>query len=284
MNITVVVVTHNRPHLLVEVLDALAAQTMPLSAVIVVDNASGIETQQLLARRPGISVHRIEENTGGAGGFAAGVQCALDAGSDWIWLMDDDAIPRPDALACLINEVAHLDGKVGAACSAVWEFGRLALQHRRDFLPRTLGEPAVGADMYRRSAVKIDTGSFVGFLLNARAARNIGLPNRSFFLAYDDTEYSLRLGRAGWSIWLVPASVIDHKRNPEGRLRHGPFGAKHYYNLRNQLAVFRHYGEAPAWRSMIPIIKFGWVALRDCRMSSLRQWWRAVKDSEEVKI
>lgn len=284
MNIIAVVVTHNRPHLLAEVLDALSTQTTPLSEVIVVDNASGSETQQLLAQRPGISVHRIEENTGGAGGFATGVQCAMEAGADWIWLLDDDAIPHPDALAHLVEAISRQDGDVGALCSAVWEFGGFALQHRREFLPRTLGEPAISLDKYQRDAVKIDTGSFVGFLLNARAVRDVGLPNRSFFLAYDDTEYSLRLGHANWSLWLVPASVIDHKRNPEGRLRHGPFGVKHYYNLRNQLAVFRHYGCAPTWRLLIPMARFGWVALRDCRAASLRQWWRAVRDSRGVVI
>jgi GT2 family glycosyltransferase len=169
-------------------------------------------------------------------------------------------------------------------CSAVWEFGAFALQHRRYFHPDKLFEPAIALDAYQERLVKVDTASFVGFLLSARAAEDVGLPNSSFFLAYDDTEYSLRLGQAGWSIWLAPSSVIDHKRSPQGRLRHGPFGVKHYYNLRNQLAVFRYYGRAPSWRLMLPMIKFAWVALKDRKISSLKLWCRSIRDSRNVVI
>jgi GT2 family glycosyltransferase len=284
MNIVAVVVTRDRPQLLVQALDALSAQTLPLSNVIVVDNASGEETRKILAARSDVSVHRLEENTGGAGGFATGVECALAVGADWIWLLDDDAISRPDALANLIDKVGDIGPQTGAVCSAVWEFDAFALQHRRYFHPDNLFEPAIALDAYQQRLVKVDTASFVGFLLNARAADSVGLPNSSFFLAYDDTEYSLRLGRAGWSIWLAPASVIDHKRSPQGRLRHGPFGVKHYYNLRNQLAVFRYYGRASSWRLMLPMIKFAWIALKDRKIASLKLWWRAIRDSRGVVI
>ncbi|WP_179404319.1 glycosyltransferase [Burkholderia guangdongensis] len=279
MNITAVVVTRDRPRLLEQTLDALAAQSSPLTSVIVVDNASGDETRRVLARRADVVVHRLEENTGGAGGFATGVNLSLGSNADWIWLLDDDAVPRVDALERLVDVLPRAGAKVGAVCSAVHEFGALALMHRRYFDPSTLREPIIPPSEYDNQLVKIDTGSFVGFLLNAEAAKAVGLPNRHFFLAYDDTEYSLRLGAAGWSIWLAPISAIDHCRTVEGRMRRGPFGPKHYYNLRNQLAVFRRYGHAPSWRLWIPIAKFGALAVRDHRVESVRLWWRAVRDS-----
>lgn len=282
MNVTAVVVTHDRPRLLEQTLDALAAQSHKPTAVVVVDNASGPETRQLLAVRHDVQVCRLEENSGGAGGFATGVDVALRAGADWIWLLDDDAVPHVDALELLLDQLPQVGSKVGALCSAVEEFGGLALQHRRYFEPATLREPVVKGEAYGEHLVRIDTGSFVGFLLNANAARANGLPNRDFFLAYDDTEYSLRLGVAGWSLWLVPASVIDHRRTASGRLRNARFGLKHYYNLRNQLAVFRRYGCAPRWRLWIPIGKFAALALRDCRIASLRLWWQSIHDSHGV--
>ncbi|MFC7766217.1 glycosyltransferase [Leucobacter soli] len=43
---------------------------------------------------------RLSENTGGAGGFAVGIAAALaDPEVDWIWVMDDDTVPGPEALA-----------------------------------------------------------------------------------------------------------------------------------------------------------------------------------------
>lgn len=284
MKIAAVVVTHNRPQLLQEVLDALGRQTYSLARLIVIDNASDNETRVVLSQRDDLDVIRLEQNTGGAGGFSKGVACALTANVDWIWLLDDDAVPRADALEKLVKTLPTLPESVGAICTSVVEQGELALMHRRFFEPKTLREPVVPLDAYSRAAVPIHTASFVGFLLNCKAAAEVGNPNASFFIAYDDTEYSLRLFRAGWSLWLVPGSIVDHKRSVRGRLRQGPYGIKHYYNLRNQLAVYRHYGRAPAWRFSVSIIKHGLLALFDARLSSLRLWQRAWRDSRKVVI
>ncbi|MBY4694055.1 glycosyltransferase [Burkholderia latens] len=284
MNISAVVVTRDRPGLLEQTLDALAAQSYPLASIIVVDNASGDDTRVLLAARKGIVVHRLDVNTGGAGGFAVGVHLGMEAGADWIWLLDDDAVPHVDALEHLVSAMPAAGERVGVLCSAVHEFGGIALQHRRYFHAETLREPSVPLSAYDQNIVLVDTASFVGFLLNTRAAEAGGIPNSSFFLAYDDTEYSLRLSNAGWRVWLVPKSLIDHKRGPQGRLRHGPFSVKHYYNLRNQLAVKRRYGKAASWRLAVPIALFGMIALRDCRLSSLRLWYRAIRDSRDVSL
>lgn len=285
MNIAAVVVTHNRPQLLEEALRALFAQTRALQFIVVVDNASSPETAQVLQGFENVDVLRLEENVGGAGGFAAGVERALMHGADWMLLLDDDAIAKPDLVECLVEALPSVaQQRVGALCSSVVEFGHVALMHRRMFDPKTLRELAIPRKCYREARVQVETASFVGFLLNAQAVREVGLPNASFFLAYDDTEYSLRLGRAGWSIWLVPSAVVDHLRSPKGRLRNGPYAIKHYYNLRNQLAVFRHYGTAPGWRLWRPIVLHGFIAAKDLRLSSLCTWLKALRDSRSVRL
>ncbi|VWB73907.1 glycosyltransferase [Burkholderia lata] len=282
MKVAAVVVTHNRPKLLAEVLDALRSQTRRLDSIIVVDNASGAETSALLSGSEDIDVVRLEKNVGGAGGFSAGVQRAVSSGFDWVLLLDDDAVPRRDCLTQLLEQVGHTGTRVGAICTTVIEFGETALMHRRRFNTATLAEPVLPAAAYELPVTEIDTGSFVGFMLQSSAAREVGAPDASFFLAYDDTEYSLRLKRAGWSIWLAPGAVVDHKRPAGGRLRSGPYGLKHYYNLRNQLAVFRVYGEAPSWRMWVPLVKHGAVAIKDRRWASVKLFWKAWRDSWDV--
>ena len=102
--VAVVVVTHNRADLLARMLDALVVQTHPIATVIVVDNASGDHTQQVLARDDlPLQVIRSEENVGGAGGFRIGMETAYAGGWDRIWLMDDDVVPAPDCLAVLMG-------------------------------------------------------------------------------------------------------------------------------------------------------------------------------------
>jgi len=285
VNVAAVVVTHNRPQLLAEALRALSTQTYALQSIVVVDNASGPATPQVLQGFDHVDVLRLDENLGGAGGFAAGVDRAMQHDPDWILLLDDDAIAAPDLVAQLMAALPELRAqRVGALCTAVVEFGQLALMHRRFFDPKTLREPPVASESYAKPLVKVDTGSFVGFLVNAESVREVGVPNASFFLAYDDTEYSLRLGKAGWSIWLVPKASVTHLRGAKGRLRDGPYGLKHYYNLRNQLAVFRHYGSAPGWRLWRPILSHGLVAAKDLRFASLCTWGKALRDSRRVRI
>jgi hypothetical protein len=39
--------------------------------------------------------------------------------------------------------------------------------------------------------------------------------------------------------------VVEHLRERRGRLRAGPFGSKHYFTIRNRIAVARAYASLP---------------------------------------
>ncbi|MFC6933555.1 glycosyltransferase [Actinomadura yumaensis] len=102
--VAAVVVTYERRELLTEALGALAAQTAPPAVVIVVDNASTDGTADLVRERfASADLVELSRNTGGAGGFAAGTARALELDADLIWLMDDDTVPEPGALAALLE-------------------------------------------------------------------------------------------------------------------------------------------------------------------------------------
>lgn len=241
MRIAAVVVTHNRPALLLQVVEALQAQSRQPDAIYIVDNASRTETQALLARTRGVIVLRSEINLGGTGGFTLGMDRARTGGCDWVWLLDDDAIPRRDGLEKLEQALLDLPSTTGAVCGAVREFDDIALMHRRHFTHRMGIEQCLPRKAYGAQPVEIDTGSFVGFLASTVAIEAVGLPNTAFFLAYDDTEYSLRLKRAGFDLWLVPDSIVDHMRTAGGRMRSTMFERKHYFNIRNRIVVKKEY-------------------------------------------
>jgi rhamnopyranosyl-N-acetylglucosaminyl-diphospho-decaprenol beta-1,3/1,4-galactofuranosyltransferase len=245
MRVAAIVVTYNRPLLLQQVVAGLHGQTRAVDRIFIVDNGGDDTTRALAGQLGDVAVLRAETNLGGAGGFALGMAHAHAAGFDWIWLLDDDAIPRPDALASLEQAVLGVARTAGAVCGAVREFGAIALAHRRWFNRWSGREARVARRAYAGPPMPIDTGSFVGFMVAASAIARVGLPEPAFFLAYDDTEYSLRLGRAGLAVWLVPASIVDHMRTAQGRLRAGPFGRKHYFNIRNRIVVIRKHAALP---------------------------------------
>ncbi|GMA28000.1 glycosyltransferase [Arenivirga flava] len=114
--VVAVIAAWNRRDLLREALEALLAQTVPLAGIVVVDNGSDDDSAEVAAQTaPDAVVVRFDRNTGGAGGFAAGIAHALELQPDWIWAMDDDTIPTPSALQALLATTAALPGSPSPA-------------------------------------------------------------------------------------------------------------------------------------------------------------------------
>jgi GT2 family glycosyltransferase len=110
MTLCAVVVTFNRLAQLQITLPALRDQDV--DHIIVVDNASTDDTPAWLADQANARVHVVQlaDNTGGAGGFEAGMAYARDHfDPDWMVLMDDDSRPQSGALARFRAETPTLD-------------------------------------------------------------------------------------------------------------------------------------------------------------------------------
>lgn len=212
--VVALVVTRDRRELLAECLRALLAQTHPVSGVIVLDNASSDGTEAWLrdtglAPSPRVRLVRNEVNSGGAGGYADALALGCQTDADWLWLMDDDAEPRPDALERLLATRAAGLHSTAALCTAVvHRDGSIDALHRCR-MGRFI-TPLPASAYAPQTSTQVDCASFVGLLVRTGAARAAGLPCREFFLGYDDAEYSLRLRGLG-NILLVPESVIVHK-------------------------------------------------------------------------
>jgi rhamnopyranosyl-N-acetylglucosaminyl-diphospho-decaprenol beta-1,3/1,4-galactofuranosyltransferase len=249
--VVAVVVAYNRRDLLLECLDALAAQTRPVDAVVVVDNASDDGTPELLAQRvagvdPRLDVLTLTANTGGAGGFAAGLRRALEThDADLVWLMDDDTIPTPTALAELLTVKSAEPELVLLGSKAIWTDGS---EH-----PMNTPKPRLGAGAGSRAraaahgAIPVRSSSFVSMLLDAAAVASHGLPIADYFIWNDDFEYSTRLLRRGEG-WYVPASVVVHKTKALGSSDADP-GERFYYEVRNKLWLFRFARTLSWWEA-----------------------------------
>jgi len=237
-----VVVTWNRRELLREALEAVTAQSEPPAVVVVVDNASEDGTPDMVAAEfPRSDLVALGRNTGGAGGFAAGLDRAVQAhGPDLVWLLDDDTVPRPEALAVLLATRAAYPatGPAGApalvASRAVWTDGR---DHPMN-TPRT--KPWAGrserAAARQLACVPIRSASFVSVLLAADQVRARGLPLADYFLWNDDFEYSTRLLRGRVGLY-CPDSVVVHKTRTFGSTDVDP-GERFYFEVRNKLWMF----------------------------------------------
>jgi rhamnopyranosyl-N-acetylglucosaminyl-diphospho-decaprenol beta-1,3/1,4-galactofuranosyltransferase len=244
-----VIVTYNRRELLLESLAAVDNQQRPPDAVLVVDNASTDGTATAVRERfPAVRLAELGENYGGAGGFAYGMAQALADGADLIWVMDDDTIPEPAALAALLVAREGYPGRTPAivASAVLWTDGRPHPMNTPR--PRPLVAAAERTAAAACDCVPIRSASFVSVLVDADECRRRGLPRADFFLWNDDFEFTTRLLRGNVGL-LCPASVVVHKTRNFGGTTVDP-GERFFYEVRNKIWTLRADSLGPAERML----------------------------------
>lgn len=243
-----IVVTFNRRLLLEKCITALLFQTSALQRIVIVNNASTDNTHQWinssgLAQHPHITYHLSNENFGGAGGFAAGMQIALEMGADWVWMMDDDAVPQPDALEELLKVATNTQNVYGSLAVNGPDTAWATTLLEKDLI-RVIN---LAAEIPEQA--KVQFLPFLGFMIHRSLVAHIGLPDAGYFIAGDDVEYCLRALQSGAQLIIAGRSQISHPKSDSyqvrvlGReftcLRLPPW--KRYYDTRNRILNAKKY-------------------------------------------
>ncbi len=232
--ILAVVLTHNAPDSLDRCLAAIAGQSAPPQAVLVVDNASNppVDAARWSGMVPEVTVLRSDVNGGPAGGYAIALQQFLETGYDHAWVLDDDMLPEPECLERL------------------WVVAEVDLSSAYVFPVSVQVDGSFGA-----------WPSWCGFVVARQIVEKVGLPDPELFWWAEDTEYlQWRIPEAGFPIRVVGDAVVRHES-----IRHGDGVPvwKYYYEARNMLYVHffvkRRIGRYP--RSMSKLV--GRAVLRE---------------------
>ncbi|CAK8053672.1 glycosyltransferase family 2 protein [Eupransor demetentiae] len=233
--VAAVVVTYNRLALLKECIAHLQQEDLPLSHLIVVDNASDADTQDYLESLGDQIVYlRLPENIGGAGGFNRGVRYFIEeTQDDFVWLMDDDTMVQRDSLTELINFAQQKPDFGFLASDVRWTDGHRAKMNAPAPMNRLQKVPEEGAQ-----PVQLQSATFVAILFRRTVVEKIGLPITDFFIWGDDIEYSERAGRIAPG-YFVPAARVLHKMKANtgsSILKDGPDRIQRYfYAYRNKM-------------------------------------------------
>ena len=287
--VAVVVVTYNRADLLEGMLAGLGRLERPADAVIVVDNCSTDHTQQVLAESalPGLSVIRTSDNLGGAGGFHLGLRTAYDRGFDVMWLMDDDVVPAPDCLTRLLEVdgsclIAVREDRSGALVEKAAL--RFDLRNPLAIRPKTaMVETEYGTRSAMPATVEVENAAFEGFLVRRSVIVDIGFPDPSYFIFYDDVDFALRARAAGYSVRAVRDAVLV--RQLDFSQQHDLAGWKGYYMYRNLFVVHLRYGENAVVRAKPWLIAAMVVLLSPVRggRAEVKNVVRALRDARRMR-
>jgi len=209
--ISLILVLYNRAELTFACLRSIAEERGVEIEVVVVDNASSDLTSRLLERTRGVRIIRNAENRHF---LLAANQAARECRGEYLLLLNNDAQLLPGALKNALTalqsapdvgavgaKILLLDGRLQEAGSIAWQNGSCSGYGRGD-------NPQAPMYNFRRD-VDYCSGAF---LLTPRALweRLAGFDEAYKPAYYEETDYCMRLWRAGKRVVYDPTCAILH--------------------------------------------------------------------------
>jgi GT2 family glycosyltransferase len=278
--VCVVTVTYgDRWQFLSKVLHALSNEEF-VRDVVIVDNGSVVDLAQRIALLPQSPTRllKMNGNCGSASGYAAGLRAAHATDADFVWLLDDDNLPLPGSLNHLLTQFKHARKLQPGSPLAL-----LALRaDRPQYVQAANGVPIsrcfpwptsflgfhlvqTGMRKLRRlfgctddlsgptiDRVSIPYGIYGGMFFERTLLDQVGYPDERFFLYGDDTEFTLRITRAGGLILLVSHVQVQDLETTWHAIKRtsiSPFlenclnasEMRLYYSMRNGAYIWHKY-------------------------------------------
>jgi len=273
MKVAVIVVTYNSARFIDGCFGSLALMDRGEHeiAVVAIDNGSTDDTVERLKAYPWVSTAISKKNLGFAGGNNLAMRHSLEAGADYVYLLNHDTEVTPSFLVEAV-EAAEADAKVGAVQS-------LLLLHPDKELVNSTGNAihflGFGYCLdYRRRAdsLKLEEHreiaypSGAGVLLRTTALAEVGMFDEELFLYHEDLDLGWRLRLAGYVNVLAPRSVVYHKYEFSRSI------SKFYYMERNRYVVLMKNLRAWTLLLLAPWLLLSELAL--LAVSFRSGWWK----------
>ncbi len=208
-----IIVTFNRAELLCRCVKAILNQTYPVH-ILIYDNHSKKPAEDIL-RQEGIPIddkfsftyYYADENSGGAGGFHNGLKMAMEKGFDEFILMDDDGYPiNKDTISELIKarEIIGVNSIVNSLVVCNPDTLQLSFSLNRSYDGHKI------QNMATDGLVEKYISPFNGTMISSEIVRKIGYPRKEFFVYGDETEYTFRALKYGYSLYTAVNSLYFH--------------------------------------------------------------------------
>jgi GT2 family glycosyltransferase len=280
-DITIVIVAWNQVQKTLDCLTTVAALDPPPGRVLLVDNGSDPPLAAAAGGRfPTVTVLRLPDNRGFAGGYNAGIRAALDDGAAAVLLLNNDTLVAPDALDRLADEMATADdvGLVTAKITyaadpqRIWTVGA-NLNVFLDLKDGGQGQLDSGQWAAPRD---VDFAPFCAILVRRAVFASVGLLDEAFFLYYEDMDYCRRARRAGWRVRLCPAAGVRHDVSASSGGRDSPL--ERYWMAQSSGRYFRKHGRGPRLLLIVPFrlasaLKTSLRLLLAGKPAALRAYW-----------
>ncbi|MGX7051891.1 glycosyltransferase family 2 protein [Leuconostoc palmae] len=207
--VSAVIVTYNRLNLLKSAIESVLKQkSKTLKHLIIINGASTDGTGEYLDSIDDkrIIIEHLPKNIGGAGGFNRGIRLFFEqTQDDFVWVMDDDALPEENALSELMEMFKNNVQAGWGASKVIWTDGNWSKMN----VPAALQDGSSGILNNNTEWVKLRNATFVSTIFKREVVQAIGLPQKEYFVWGDDIEYTDRAARVAEGIF-VRSSIVVH--------------------------------------------------------------------------
>ncbi|NDJ84290.1 MAG: glycosyltransferase family 2 protein [Chloroflexi bacterium] len=286
-SVAIVIISWNGLEDTLNCLASLQRLDYPNWRAVLVDNGSQDDTVRIVREHfPAIHTIANPSNHGYARGNNQGIRWALDAGADWIMLLNNDVILASDALSEMIR-ITESDPTIGIVGPVMQRTLRADIQDLGGDLDFRWGRVL----LRRREDASTDKDYHLidyvwGCTLMAKRdifARTGGL--RTFYTAYfEDAELCLAARRFGFKTAVALRAKVLHHVGRSGEKR---FIWQTYLRTRNHALFFLRFARPTHWPTLLPsllLAQLPMILLRATLLYLARKFRRRKYQGREIKL
>lgn len=211
--------------------------------IIVVDNKSTDNSYEELKSKFS-NKHRIIQS-GNNGGFAfgnnIGIKEALDIGSEYVLLLNNDTLVEEDFLNKLV-ETAEKSKECGVVCGKIYyesERGKVWFGGGHIDWNKFYGFHIQDETLKDETEITFTTGCLM--LIKREVLEKVGFLKEDYFMYYEDVDYCARVLKKAYKIIYNPHSIIYHKVSAATGGEESEFAV--YWNTKNRLKLMNRFSE-----------------------------------------
>jgi GT2 family glycosyltransferase len=259
--VSVVILNWNAMDVLRDCLESLNLSVQPLHEIIVVDNGSTDGSDKMVKEDfKAVTLIKNKSNFGAPKGRNVGIKWAIQDEIDYVYTLDNDLIIEAETIYRLVKLLDE-DRTIGCAGSIIYHYdkpdiifnaGNYVNYTQNLVRSRGLNQKDVGQFEERTEVDYVGTGAM---LTRKSIYESVGLLDPVYIgYGYEDTDFGLRVNRAGHKVVCFTKSKVWHR--PFTGVGRYSFKKK-YLEARNSIIFMRRYGNLKNWVKFIFYVTLG---------------------------
>ena len=222
--VSIVVLNWNGLNDTLDCLQSIRQVTYANKKIIVVDNASANDEAAVIETSyPEVIVLREKENLGFCGGCNAGMKKAIEEKSDYIMLLNNDALLSPDVLGKLVHNYQQLKnpGAISPVIlhypekEKVWfSIAKWESRWKRGEAEFRLSYNENYTDIKDKQPYESEFACGCCLFVSVEIINKIGLLDERYFAYYEEAAWCAKMRRQGYPSYVIPSAFMYHKVAP----------------------------------------------------------------------